>query len=250
MSEIRPEIFASGTNCGLCNQPLVYAGEPVVQTCAFCGKEEAAIMYCPEGHYACESCRGKAALEILRRVLSTTESKDPALVLEEIMCHPEVPVYGPVHHAIVAGAVIAAVRNTGIPLPERALEEALERAGKFPEGGCGYYGVCGAAAGAGIAVSLVAGATPLTAKPRRLALTATSYASSCMLDDQARCCLRASRMAVVAATDFLRDFLAVPLPRNRKVRCVHLLRNPQCAEEACPFFVGFGSTDKSGSYEG
>lgn len=250
MGEIEPKVFTFGTNCGLCNQPLVYTTESVVQTCALCGKEEKTVVHCPEGHYACESCRGKAALGVLRRILSTTRSEDAASILEEVMTHPEVPVCGPVHHAIVAGAVVAAVRNTGYPLPDGALEEALERAGKTPEGGCGYFGICGAALGAGIAASLVTGATPLSAKPRKLALTATSYASSCLLDDQPRCCLRSSRIAVAAATDFLRDFLAIPLPRPKKIRCVHLLQNPQCAEEACPFFVGLGSSEKSGSYEG
>lgn len=250
MGEIEPKIVPFGTNCGVCNKPLVYGSEPVANTCLYCGREEMAVAYCPDGHYVCESCHSRAAMEILREVLSGTGTTDPAVILEEVMGRPEVPINGPVHHAIVAGAIIAAVRNTGYDIPEGALEEALERAGKVPEGSCGLYGVCGAAVGVGIGVSILTGATPLSGKPRSLALTAASYASSFMLDDEPRCCLRASRIAVRAAGDFLRDFLGIALPRSIKLRCIHLLRNHQCAEEACPFFAGHGSDEKSGSYEG
>ena len=63
--------------------------------------------------------------------------------------------HGPEHHAIVPGAIIAAVRNTGYPVPEGAIEKALERASKVPGGWCGLYGDCGAAVGVGIAVSVL-----------------------------------------------------------------------------------------------
>ena len=112
------------------------------------------------------------------------------------MAHPSVPMHGPEHHAIVPAAIIAAVRNTGYPVPEGAIEKAIERASKVPGGWCGLYGDCGAAVGVGIAVSVLTNATPLTGKERTLALGATSFALSRMLDSQPRCCKRASRTAV------------------------------------------------------
>ncbi len=238
MSEkARQNTLASVTNCGVCGQPLVYATESVLCTCTLCGKNERALIYCPAGHYVCDSCHSKAALEVLRQVLSTTKTTDPAAILEQVMSHPSVPMHGPEHHAIVPGAIVAAVRNTGYALPEGAVEKALERASKVPGGWCGFYGDCGAAVGGGIAVSGLTQATPLTGKQRSLALAATSFALSRMLDDQPRCCKRATRVAISAAVDFLKERLGIALPQSEKPRCTYAARNQQCAKEQCQFYT-------------
>ena len=228
--------LASVNNCGVCGRALVYSTETIKNTCALCGKEEKALIYCPVGHYVCDSCHSKAALEVLRQVLSTTKSTDPAAILEQVMAHPSVPMHGPEHHAIVPCAIVAAVRNAGYPLPEGAVEKALERASKVPGGWCGLYGDCGSAVGVGIAVSVITGATPLTGKQRTLAMAATSDSLSRMLDEQPRCCKRAARVAVRAAVDFLREQLDIKLPLSEKVHCTYQLRNQQCAKEECPFY--------------
>jgi hypothetical protein len=236
MSEIKSESMASVNNCGVCAKPLVYATRSVNKTCDFCGKEERALVYCPAGHYVCDSCHSQAALEVLRQVLSNTRSQDPAAILEQVMSHPAVPMHGPDHHAIVPTAIVAAVHNSGYPLPEGAVEKALERASKVPGGWCGLYGDCGAAVGAGIAVSVITGATPLTGKPRTLALAATSQALSRMLDEQPRCCKRASRTAIQSSVDFLREHLGINLVQAINVHCSYSLRNQQCALEKCPYY--------------
>lgn len=190
----------------------------------------------------------KSAQEVLEQILSRTLLTDPVAILEEVMTHPKIPMNGSVHYALVSGSVVTAVRNTGYALPGDAVQEALARAGKLPKDCCGLYGICGSAVGAGIAVSVITGATPVTVKQRSLALSATSYAASFLLDELPRCGLRESRIAIMSAVDFLRDFVNIDLPRNRKVRCVYLLRNDQCAEEACPFFAGHGKQELSASY--
>jgi hypothetical protein len=238
MSEIKSESMASVNNCGVCAKPLVYATESVNKTCDYCGKEERALVYCPAGHYVCDSCHSQAASEVLRQVLNSSKSEDPAAILEHVMSHPAVPMHGPEHHAIVPTAIVAAVRNSGYPLPEGAVEKALERASKVPGGWCGLYGDCGAAVGAGIAVSVITGATPLTGKPRTLALAATSQALSRMLDEQPRCCKRASRTAIQSSVDFLREHLGINLVQSINVHCSYSLRNQQCALEKCPYYNG------------
>ena len=125
MSEIRSNAMSSVRNCGVCARPLVYATESVAKTCALCGKEEAALIYCPAGHYVCDYCHSKAALEVLRQVLDSSKTTDPAAILEQVMSHPAVPIHGPEHHAIVPAAIVAAVRNSGYPLPEGAVDKAL-----------------------------------------------------------------------------------------------------------------------------
>ncbi len=178
----------------------------------------------------------KAALEVLRQVLSSTQTTDPAKILEQVMSHSSVPMHGPEHHAIVPGAIVTAVRNSGYPVPDGAVEKVLERASKVPGGWCGLYGDCGAAVGVGIAVSVLTNATPLTGKQRSLALRATSFALARMLDDQPRCCKRASRIAIEAAVDFLKERLNIILPMSEKPFCIYTPRNKQCAKEKCPYY--------------
>ena len=236
MSELNKGVMASATNCGVCTRPLTYSASSVIKTCAFCGQEEQTQIYCPAGHYICDSCHSRAALEVLRLVLSTSASTDPTGMLEQVMAHPAVPMHGPEHHVIVPGVITAAVRNAGYPLPEDAVEKALERGAKVPGGWCGFYGDCGAAVGSAIAVSVITGATPLTGKQRTLAMKATSQALSRMLDDSPRCCKKAARIAVRSTVDFLREHLGIVLPQAEEIRCAYSLRNQQCVREKCPYY--------------
>ena len=237
MTEMKkPITMASVDNCGVCARPLVYAAEAVARTCALCGKEGKTAIYCPAGHYVCDVCHSKAALDVLKEILSITRSADPVSILEKVMSHPSVPMHGPEHHVIVPAVIVVAVRNSGYPLPEGAIDRVIERAVKVPGGWCGLYGDCGAAVGAGIAVSVITGATPLTGKPRTLALASTSQALSRMLDEQPRCCKKASRIAVQSTVDFLRQHLGINLPRGKDIRCAYSLRNRQCSREMCSYF--------------
>jgi hypothetical protein len=174
----------------------------------------------------------------LRQVLDTEKTTDPAALLEKVMGHPSVPMHGPEHHVIVPASIVAAVRNSGYPLAEGAVDKAIERASKVPGGWCGLYGDCGAAVGAGIAVSVITGATPLTGKQRTLALASTSQALSRMLDDQPRCCKKASRTAIQSTVDFLCEHLDINLPQSSQVKCAYSLRNRECAREKCPYYAG------------
>jgi hypothetical protein len=220
----------SVNNCGVCARPLVYATESVTKTCALCGKEEKTNIYCPSGHYVCDSCHSKAAIEVLKNVLARSKSTNPAEILEQVMAHPSVPMHGPEHHVIVPAVIIAAIRNAGYPVPEGAIDKALERASKVPGGWCGLYGDCGAAVGIGIAVSVLTNATPLTGKERGLALGATALALSKLLDDQPRCCKRSSRIAVEAAVNYLEDKLGIKLGQSKLIPYAYTIRNQQCAK--------------------
>ena len=236
MGDLKSKSLASVNNCGVCARPLVYATESVIKNCALCGKEDKALIFCPAGHYICDACHSKAALEVLKIVLASSKATDPAVIVEQVMSHPAVPMHGPEHHVIVPAAIVAAVRNSGYPLPAGVVEMAIERANKVPGGWCGLYGDCGAAVGAGIAISVITGATPLTGRPRALAMAATSRALSRMLDGQPRCCKKASRIAVEATVEFLREHLGVNLPEADKPCCTYSLRNQECARQKCPYY--------------
>ncbi len=226
----------SRDNCGVCGQALVYQTEEVLKRCAFCGKECSALIYCPEGHYVCDACHKREAMDILREVLNSTTDTNPTEILETVMAHPSVPMHGPEHHAMVAAIIVAAVKNAGYPVPDGAAEKALARGTKVPGGWCGFYGTCGAGVGVGIAVSVLTGATPLTGKPRTMAIEATAFALNRIADGQPRCCKRASRKALEAAVDFLQKRLDITLSKGQKIKCFYTKRNRECTRDDCAYY--------------
>ena len=226
----------SQENCGVCGKPLVYGTEEVLKRCNFCGDEFPAMIYCPEGHYVCDACHSRGVLDILRDVLNSTKSVDPIEILEKVMAQPSVPMHGPEHHSMVPAIIVAAVKNAGYPVPEGAVEKAIERGSKVPGGWCGFYGACGAAIGVGIAVSVLTEATPLTGKTRSLANEATAYALNKMVDGSPRCCKRASRNALYAAIEFLKNKMDINLKINGKTKCGYMARNRECVKQACPYY--------------
>ena len=232
----KPSELKSNENCGICGKPLIYGTEAVSMRCSFCGKESGTMIYCPEDHYICDNCHGARALDILREVVSHSVSIDPAEILETVMSHPSVPMHGPEHHAIVPAAIIAALKNAGYPVPDRAVDAAIERGAKVPGGWCGYYGACGAALGVGVAVSVLTKATPLTGRQRSLANEATALALNSMLDGHPRCCKRASRKALGAAVRFLRDRMGITLNEGKPIRCCYIERNHECPKTECVYY--------------
>jgi hypothetical protein len=226
----------STENCGVCGKELIYGTGTVSVKCDFCRKTAQAQIYCPDGHYVCDNCHSQKALGVLREVLKYSTSTDPAELLERVMSHPAVPMHGPEHHAIVPAVIVAAVKNSGYPVPEGAMEKAIERGPSVPGGWCGLYGACGAAIGVGIAVSVLTAATPLTGPARTLANEATALALGKMLDGGPRCCKRASRKAIEAAVDFLKKHLDISLEIKAKPVCNYSERNKECLLEDCSYY--------------
>ena len=81
----------------MCGKSLVYGTEEITGQCSFYGEKHPTLIFCPEGHYICDTCRQRGALEILKGVLSTTTAADPAEISETVMSHPAVPMHGPEH---------------------------------------------------------------------------------------------------------------------------------------------------------
>jgi hypothetical protein len=226
----------SKDNCGICGRLLSYQTETVSMACAFCQQEYITRIFCPDGHYVCDSCHERKTLDILREVVSSSNATDPTDILEVVMSHPSVPMHGPEHHTIAATVIVAAVKNSGHPVPAGAIDKAIERGSKVPGGWCGFYGACGAAIGVGIAVSILSEATPLTGKPRSLAMEATSYALTKMVDGYPRCCKRASRKALEAAVEFLHCRMGIDIGEVKVILCTYSNRNLECPKEDCLYY--------------
>ncbi len=233
------------TGCLLCGRPLVYFGETQPLRCAICGKETEANCTCEDGHYVCDACHEAASIAFFVPELLASGEKDPLQLLERVMALPQVHMHGPEHHVIVPCVLLTAYRNNGgeIDLPS-ALREAVRRAKQVPGGTCGYWGVCGAAAGAGIYMSILLGSSPVHREawpiPQRLAADCLNAIADV---GGPRCCKRTGRIAVTHAAAFTEELLGLEMPIG-KVTCRYFRENRECLYRNCPYFPAGGAKEK------
>ena len=223
-------------NCLICGKPLIYFEEEKLLECRLCHKQKPANAACEDGHFICDECHAGGGAAVLDYLLHSGE-KDPIALFLHICAMPEVHLHGPEHHSIVPCVLLTAYRNCGGALDlERALREAWRRGQKVAGGSCGYLGICGAAAGAGIFASIVSGASPMTpdewAIPQKLA-------AQCLEKNAAfggpRCCKRTGRLAIETAAAFSEKEFGVAMPCSRPA-CGFSPLNSECIGERCPFF--------------
>ena len=145
--------------------------------------------------------------------------------------------HGPEHHAIVPCVLLTAYRNHGGELElDKALREALRRGGQVPGGSCGYWGVCGAAAGAGIYMSVLLGSNPLhrDAWPFPIQLVGECLRVLAEVGGP-RCCKRTGRLCIEKAASLTGEWLGVDMPCG-EIACRHFAQNRECLGVSCPYF--------------
>ncbi|MFA7563103.1 MAG: DUF5714 domain-containing protein [Methanoculleus sp.] len=237
-----PYTMEHKAGCLICGRDLVYGEEPHDLSCAVCGEVVSTAVACEAGHFVCDRCHGREALDLVERFCITTELEDPLAIACTLMRHPAVRMHGPEHHFLVPACLIAAYCNhRGEPGRKgELLERARTRAGVVPGGACGTHGTCGAAVGTGIFMSLITGSTPLKKQEWSLAnqMTARSLMTIARHGGP-RCCKRNSWLAIRTAITFLLERLGVELPVEGVVRCEFSDINRECLREGCPFHTGY-----------
>ena len=223
-------------NCILCGKPLLYFTEEKLLECQICHKMKPANAACEDGHFICDACHsggGAAILDLLRK----SDEKDPIALLHQVFTLEDVHLHGPEHHSIVPCVLITAFHNCGGQIDyETCLLEAWNRGRKIPGGACGFLGVCGAAAGAGIFASIVSQASPLTVEqweiPQRLTASCLDAITAV---GGPRCCKRTSRSAIECASSFSEKEFGVSMPVSQP-SCAYWPWNNECIRQRCPFF--------------
>ena len=138
---------------------------------------------------------------------------------------------------MAGAALLTACRNAGGEVDlARALSEMLRRGKAVPGGTCGFWGACGAGISAGIYLSILTGATPLSEESWGLANSMTGKALERIgALGGPRCCKRDSFTAVLAAVEFAREHLGVTMEVPEEVVCTFSLENAQCLGRRCPY---------------
>lgn len=230
------EDSGGGQNCIICGRPLSYFSEARLMKCAVCGREKEADAACEEGHFVCDDCHSGGGAAIISFLLGS-EERDPVTLYLQVCAMKQVHLHGPEHHSIVPCVLMTAYRNNGGCLELKdCLNEAWRRGKKLPGGACGFLGVCGAAAGAGIFASILCEATPLTAAVWHVPQQVTLEALRRMTElGGPRCCKRTGRIAIQVAAEHAAERYGIKMPLSSPP-CAYSKRNRECLKEGCPFY--------------
>lgn len=161
---------------------------------------------------------------------------DPFALFETLVNLPSCHMHGPEHHVIVGAALLTAYQNAGGDIQlEQALYEIVDRASKVPGGACAYWGACGACVSAGMFISIITKAAPLSQEVWGLPSRMTAQALGAIsVIGGPRCCKRNSYLAIGEAIRFTAQNLGVQMD-SRAIVCTRSAQNPQCIGSRCPF---------------
>ena len=239
ISEIseRNEKKSAYSGCMLCGKPLRYELVAVPRRCAVCGEEKLSDAICEDGHFVCNACHSAGLDEFFVPFLLQSKEKDPLVLFEQVMSMPQVHMHGPEHHAIVPCVLLTAWHNCGGEGEiKKMLSAALSRGKQVPGGACGFWGVCGAAAGAGIYLSVLIGSTPVNKEAWAIPMELTSRCLKRLAEvGGPRCCKRNSRLCIQQAAAFTAERFGIEMPLT-EISCTYMSENRECIGERCPFF--------------
>lgn len=224
--------------CVICEAPLVFLDTDVVMECAICHKKEYSKIRCKNGHYVCNDCHMRGLNKIIGECMEET-SADPLVVLGHMMAMPFSHIQGPEHHVMVGAALLTAYKNAGGNIDLRpALVEMMKRGKSIPGGAIGFWGACGAGISAGMFMSIVTKATPLSEKELADANLLTSkILSKVAAIGGPMCCKRNSFLSIQEAIDFTEENLGVKMVRSEP-KCTFSGIYKRCIKERCPFYQG------------
>ena len=224
--------------CLICKAPLEYLETDELMECAICHKKENSKARCVKGHYVCNDCHTRG-IDTIIYICLNTDSKNPVEIIRMMMAEPFCHMHGPEHHVMVGSALLTAYKNAGGDIDlENALVEMQSRGKSVPGGACGFWGACGAGISAGMFVSIISKASPLTEESWGLSNFMTSKAlGEIGKIGGPRCCKRDSYLSILTAIDFVKEHFGIEMEKE-KVVCIHSRSNNQCIGSRCPFIKG------------
>ena len=234
----------SSSECPVCGATTTLLKGTESFVCTFCGSSEQGHIKCPEGHFICEACRGKTVLQVIEDISLTTMSQDPLATAELMMAHPGLPMLGCEHASIVAGAFMAALKNSPYgsgKITNDDIHEAFKRTAKQAVSGhCGLTGVCGIAPAVGACFSIFLGARCGSDSEQKITMEAVIRVSKAIADlTGPSCCKAYARAAITEASTMFGERFGIILPvrSGAAALCSHSGKHPHgCREEKCPYY--------------
>lgn len=226
--------------CLICGKPLVYFEHAKEMECSMCHGTFESYASCEDGHFVCDECHAKRGIEVIMNGCRKSQSRNPIEIMQILMMDPYIYMHGPEHHVMVGAALLTAYHNCGGDVAyEDALEEMKKRGSEYPGGACGMWGCCGAAVSAGIFMSIITKANPLTGTSWRYSNQMTSRALGAIARlGGPRCCKRDSFTAAKEAVAFVKESLGIEMELPERIQCDFSQENQQCLKRHCPYYKG------------
>jgi hypothetical protein len=227
------------TGCLICGKDLIYYDNEKSFKCFYCGKTVESNVTCINNHFVCDSCHSLSGNELIFKTCINSKVKDPLNLAFKLMKSPKIMMHGPEHHFLVPAVLITAYFNNlgKTKNKEVTLIKARKRSEKILGGFCGTHGVCGAAVGTGIFISIITNANPLSEKEWKLSnqITAKSLEKIAYYGGP-RCCKRNTILAIIGAVSFVKEKLNLEIPIDKNILCDFSDLNKECIKEKCPFY--------------
>lgn len=221
-------------DCMVCGSELRYFTHTAEKTCYYCGEKKSANASCFADHFVCDTCHQDKAIAIIKKICTESAIEDMVTLMKKIRSQRAFAMHGPEHHALVPGIILSTYRARGGTVGRKDIHTAIDRGSKVPGGVCGFWGTCGAAIGAGIAISVILEATPLTPQNRQTAQQATARILEQISSVRAaRCCQRETFLALQISAELSKKILPVPLLANDNIACRQYSINRECLGAAC-----------------
>lgn len=114
-------------HCSVCGTPLELLEAQETLACYLCGEQHKSSIWCPEGHFVCDSCYHKPIMNFIADIVNKSRSKSPFDLAIMMMAYPSLPEQSCEHAWILTASVLTAVKNEGtICLTNDAIFDALE----------------------------------------------------------------------------------------------------------------------------
>ena len=83
------------SGCLICGAPLVYTRQMEPVECVLCHGHFLSNARCENGHYICDSCHEKDALQVIYSFCLHTKQKNPVSIMQELIRFPQIHMHGP-----------------------------------------------------------------------------------------------------------------------------------------------------------
>ncbi len=230
-------------NCIVCGSALEYLQHSESLVCVSCGATAQGHVKCPEGHFTCEACHRKDAMQMIEGLTAATELHDPTAIAELMMGRPNLPMLGCEHAYIAGGALMAALKNSPYgkgKITDADIREVFNRTARQALGGyCGLTGVCGIAPAVGACFSVFLGSRCGSDTEQKITMSAVIKVSQAIAElTGPSCCKAYVRAALSEAVAIFAERFGVVFPVSKySIVCKDSNRNPHgCREQQCPYY--------------
>ena len=177
------------------------------------------------------------AMRIIEEI-QQEENCNPVRIFKKMAQKDYISIHGPEHHILDGACILTAFYNAGGKI---RLDESLNRIAqeglRMPGAMCGLWGICGAIASVGAALSIIDGTGPLSDDGtwgEHMKFTSQATGELGRINGP-RCYKRDAMIAFREGVRYINEHYDVTLEYEDQ-HCEFSELNKQCLKEKCPFF--------------